>query len=192
MTRLLQSAGSAVKALTNHISSDRKGGIASIDEQKTSFAAATARYFSLLSSVDVRLRRQIHAAEEAELIPTESTSKESQAYQPVPKTLTGSAAVQGSGPVDQVKERSGVSGNGLGNLDIGWLNSRNDKVGKEMEAELWTKAQLLVEMLSENGGAVPYLEEADIHTDGTGLDAEDTKAAGTVDARRGSIHIALS
>ena len=33
---------------------------------------------------------------------------------------------------------------GLGNLDVGWLNGRNDNVGKDMEAELWAKAQEFV------------------------------------------------
>ena len=33
---------------------------------------------------------------------------------------------------------------GMGNLDIGWLNSRNGLVEKEMEAELWAQAEDLV------------------------------------------------
>jgi len=37
------------------------------------------------------------------------------------------------------------------NLDIGWLNSRSGRVEKELEAELWTKANLfLEELLDEN------------------------------------------
>lgn len=42
-----------------------------------------------------------------------------------------------------------ITNGGLGNLDISWLNSRNNKVEKEMEAELWAKAQDLVQTLSE-------------------------------------------
>ena len=33
---------------------------------------------------------------------------------------------------------------GMGNLDIGWLNSRNGLVEKEMEAELWAQAEDLI------------------------------------------------
>ena len=40
-------------------------------------------------------------------------------------------------------------GVGPGNIDVGWLNSRNNKVGKEMEAELWTEAKAFVETLEE-------------------------------------------
>lgn len=34
-------------------------------------------------------------------------------------------------------------------MDIGWLNSRNDNVGKEKEAELWEEALRIVQRLEE-------------------------------------------
>lgn len=49
-------------------------------------------------------------------------------------------------------------GGGLGALDVGWLNSRNDNVGKEMEAELWGKAKKFVTNLEEK----KYSQDGDI------------------------------
>ncbi|KAK1982300.1 hypothetical protein LZ30DRAFT_717770 [Colletotrichum cereale] len=33
----------------------------------------------------------------------------------------------------------------IGNLDVGWLNSRNNKVERDMEAELWAKMREFLE-----------------------------------------------
>ena len=41
--------------------------------------------------------------------------------------------------------KGAITGGGLGGLDIGWLNSRNDNVGKAKEAELWEEAQRAVQ-----------------------------------------------
>lgn len=40
----------------------------------------------------------------------------------------------------------------MGVLDVGWLNSRNDSVGKEMEAELWKELEGLVEGVEKKMG----------------------------------------
>jgi hypothetical protein len=37
----------------------------------------------------------------------------------------------------------------LGNLDIGWLNSRSGRVERDMEAELWEKARTFLEGLEK-------------------------------------------
>lgn len=46
--------------------------------------------------------------------------------------------------------------NGTGKLDIGWLNTRSAKVGRDNEAELWAKARKFLENvngeLESNGG----------------------------------------
>lgn len=72
----------------------------------------------------MNLRRQIYALEESNIIPSEVAQKDSQG-------------------------KSAPDGSGLGSLDVGWLNSRNDKVGKEMESELWAKARRLVKDVAE-------------------------------------------
>ena len=43
--------------------------------------------------------------------------------------------------------KAGTAGGGMGNIDVGWLNSQNDNVGKEMEAELWEEASKFVNRL---------------------------------------------
>lgn len=104
-----------------------------MEEHKAAFAAAASSYFSNLSFVDVNLRRQIYALEEANIIAGEP-SKES------------------LGPLDsnQSKEKTaGISG-GTGNLDVGWLNSRNDKAAKNFEAELWGQGRKLLEDLENS------------------------------------------
>lgn len=53
-------------------------------------------------------------------------------------------------------------GGGLGNLDIGWLNSRNDNVDKEMEAELWKKASTFLAGLEENKTTSTESDEQDL------------------------------
>ena len=41
---------------------------------------------------------------------------------------------------------------GTGKLDIGWLNSRSGKVGRDNEAELWKKARTFLEGINLEGG----------------------------------------
>ncbi|CAF9914767.1 MAG: hypothetical protein GOMPHAMPRED_008256 [Gomphillus americanus] len=119
IVKLLRSAGEAVQALT--LQTDNKSEL-TIEDRKSAFTKATSDYFGALSYVDVNLRRQIYALEEANIIPVD-----------IPKEVVaadGAKAVVGSGA--------------MGNLDVGWLNSRNDKVGTDMEAELWTQAKDLL------------------------------------------------
>ena len=150
---MLHSAGLAIKALTNRSSSDHDEHSPrprSIDQQKENFTAAASQYFSLLSSVDVRLRRQIYALEEAEIIPAEAASKEQQTSSAAPPGSAAHATVPNPPPAKQATAgKSASTGGGLGALDVGWLNSRNDKVGKEMEAELWGKARDFVLSLED-------------------------------------------
>ena len=119
-----------------------------IQQQKDSFQTATSQYFTLLSSVDVNLRRQIYALEEADILPAEAISKE------LPTNLAVPLAAQINPPNASSSRIGGktkglITGGGLGNLDVGWLNSRNDNVGKEMNAELWEEAQSFILKLQE-------------------------------------------
>jgi hypothetical protein len=131
---MLRAAGEAVQALANH-PSEKDGPPQSDEDARAAFTTATSRYFSLLSSVDVNVRRQIWALEEANIIASGSSEKENQ---------TG-------------KEKAGTDMNSLGSLDVGWLNSRNDKVGKEMEAELWGKASSLMAARNQGGSKLATL-----------------------------------
>ncbi len=151
IAKLLESAGSAIKALTKNTSSNPDevdSQVTSIQEQKGNFTTATAKYFSLLSSIDVRLRRQIYALEDAEIIPSETASKDIQTAPDDAPAFLGFDGFQNLLSTKQTGANKHASkGTGQTNLDIGWLNSRNDKVGKEMEAELWAEAKAFIQTL---------------------------------------------
>ena len=119
-------------------------------DRKAFFTIASSEYFATLSSIDVRLRRQIYALEEADIVSPESAAKETQPKITVPPALAVMGGAQGHDFSKQAKPEK-ASG-GLGNLDVGWLNSRNDKVEKEMEAELWAKAREMVERYEKSSG----------------------------------------
>lgn len=142
-----------MKALTwaSHSNDDETTVSSTIDQQKQNFKQAASQYFSLLSAVDVRLRRQIYALEEAEIIPAEAPPKE----QPNSLSVPSAFAAFGNGPVPATAQQMAASKTvgstgGLGSLDVGWLNSRNDDVGKQMEAELWAEAEEFIVILKKD------------------------------------------
>lgn len=95
------------------------------------------------------IRRQIYALEEAEILPAEAVIKEP------PSSLALPSAAHASPPNSSLSRtlagNKGVTtGGGLGNLDVGWLNSRNDNVGKEMKSEMWEEADKFVHMLEKS------------------------------------------
>ena len=139
--QLLFAAGLALKALSPSPlhSPDHSLNTAppSIEQQKQAFSAATTEYFRRLSSLDVGLRTQIQALAEARIISDEIATKD-QSNSTASGKYAGLLGVPTAAP--KPLSRSGVSGGGLGNLDVGWLNSRNDYVGKNMEAEILKKA----------------------------------------------------
>ena len=122
-----------------------------IEQQKENFRQAASQYFSLLSAVDVRLRRQIYALEEAEIIPAEAPPKEQPSSLSIPSAFAAFGNAPAASSAKQMIPTKAVGGGGgLGSLDVGWLNSRNDDVGKEMEAELWAEAEHFIEALAKS------------------------------------------
>ena len=98
--------------------------------------------------MDVNLRRQINALEEAGILPAEAFTKEP------PKSLAVPSAAQANSSNASLSRTGGenkgvITGGGLGTLDVGWLNSRNDNVGKEIKAELWEEAEKFVSKLEK-------------------------------------------
>ncbi|KAK2807512.1 hypothetical protein FQN50_005380 [Emmonsiellopsis sp. PD_5] len=131
VTKLLHAAGIAIRALTNpptaeEPSSDLPSIEGTLESHQAAFKAASFQYFALLSSIDVRLRRQVYALEEASIIKPDSAET----------TGTGVATTGGVNP-----------------LDTSWLNSRKDTVGKDKEAELWAEARKFATKLEEANGA---------------------------------------
>lgn len=159
VVKLLQHAGTAIKTLT--VSAPEAGGHEddegqNMEQRKAEFAAASSQYFATLSSIDVQLRRHITALEDAGILPSEAVIQETQ---PAP---TQAQAASHPSKQPSAKPKSTITNGGLGNIDIGWLNSRNDNVEKIMEAEVWEQAQLLVQKTlrsrttsgNDNGGSM--------------------------------------
>ncbi|KAI9896963.1 hypothetical protein N3K66_007985 [Trichothecium roseum] len=96
------------------------------EDQKDAFKANTSAFLSTLHSIDVRLKRQIFALEEAGMVDLSAKTKAQSVG--VPKA---SLKPNGFGAV--------------GNLDVGWLNSQGSKVERDMESELWAKARAFIE-----------------------------------------------
>lgn len=105
----------------------------SVESHKTQFKEATRKYFALLSSIDVQLRRQVYALEEASVLAPESTSR------------AGDSTSTGAGGAG-----AGATAGAATPLDVSWLNSRKDTVGKDKEAELWASARGFVERLGQS------------------------------------------
>lgn len=106
------------------------------------------KFLSTLHAVDVRLKRQIFGLEEAGILTLDETK-------PSHKEAGGGA------------QRPTLEPNGLGmvgNLDVGWLNSRSNQVEREMEAELWVKARTHLENVA--GGASSASGNDDVHMTG--------------------------
>ncbi|RAK74815.1 mediator of RNA polymerase II transcription subunit 11 [Aspergillus fijiensis CBS 313.89] len=134
VAQLIHSAGLAIQALTNARTTDSPAENNSLAAHKTRFKEATSQYFALLSSIDVRLRRQVYALEEAGILAPETAAT---ATNPRTGELAGAGAAAAAASSNP--------------LDVSWLNSRKDTVGKDKEAELWAAAREFVEQLARHG-----------------------------------------
>ncbi|KAL9613510.1 MAG: hypothetical protein Q9167_001952 [Letrouitia subvulpina] len=150
VAKLLKSAGLAIQALTNRTSDATDLESATVENRRSVFASASSEYFALLSSIDVRLRRQVNALDAAGITPAEPTLRESQSNpnaSSAPLTISKSS----NAPITRhgTSSKSSSTAGGLGDLDVGWLNGRNDHIAKEMEADLWDTARRFLTELQE-------------------------------------------
>ena len=107
--------------------------------QEHDFQAAMDDLLATLHSVDVHMKRQIWALEEAGIIRLAA---------PGDGAKLPAAAVDADA---KLRPRPTLEPNGvgsIGNLDVGWLNSRNDKVERDMAAELWGRARRLLDQVA--------------------------------------------
>lgn len=148
---MLHSAGLAIDSLThralkkqtdedNDTEMTDDNQEASLDERKAAFTQHTEAFYSGIQSIVARLRRQAYALEEAGIISSEAPAL---AHQKAPTQAAGTARPQAAGPPMPEPER--ITNGGLGNLDVGWLNSRGNKVGVEKESELIEEVKKLLE-----------------------------------------------
>lgn len=113
----------------------------SANTRKELFTYSANTYLSTLQSIDVGLQRNIFGLEEAGIIVPGKPKKDSEQD----SSGAASSRAQNTKPSDQRKNTELA----LGNLDIGWLNSRSGRVDREIETELWSKARLFLEEMEE-------------------------------------------
>ncbi|PHH90372.1 hypothetical protein CDD83_3858 [Cordyceps sp. RAO-2017] len=99
--------------------------------QKAAFRSATDSFLATLHSIDVRIKRQILALEEAGIV-----------------NLSNAPHQDPNGGSKASLKPNGVGT--VGNLDVGWLNSRSWRVERDMEAELWQGAREFLDRQGEN------------------------------------------
>jgi len=112
---ILSSAGHAFSALTNApLPSPPAPDQTALDAHKTVFRANTTTFFTLVKQLGDTLKEQAAALEEAGIIPAEAPR---------------------FGVSDGASAAGEVTNGGLGDLDVGWLNSRNALRAEEMLCE---------------------------------------------------------
>lgn len=155
---LLSSAGNAINALTGRppaeaVNGSTNGDIdmsdgtehaaSSSEVQKEAFTKYTTAYFEGIQSIMARLRRQAYALEEAGIIASEAPTLASASHAEPPQRTIRPGMPQAAR--SQVEEPVRITNGGLGDLDVGYLNSRGNRVGLEKEAELAAEARLMLE-----------------------------------------------
>ncbi|KAI9803743.1 MAG: hypothetical protein M1833_000655 [Piccolia ochrophora] len=176
ITTLLRSAGLAVKSLTSSPAPGADRSSVTVETQKASFTASSSNYFRLLDSISARLRRQIYALEEADIISAEAAPKESKTgMNAALAAMAGGGGGAGFGGLQAGPDKtSTVWAGGMGNLEVDWLNSRTNFVGKDMEAELWKRAQSFLEEREsgreEDGPSDAIVEQSTVGGDGMVVD----------------------
>ena len=155
---MLSAAGHAINALTNRPLNatndddndtnmeDNDNEPATLEARKQAFQQNSTAFYNNLQAIVAKLRRQAYALEEAGIITPQAATLSTISVQ-APKPL---ANQPGRPPqqVDQQPER--ITNGGMGNQDIGWLNSQGNGVGADKEKELVEDAKkLLGDVLAE-------------------------------------------
>lgn len=137
IAQLMKHTATALNALALPPSTtSAEGTVHSVDppSQKEAFHSSTDSFLTTLHEVEVRMKRQILALEEAGII-----------------NLAGAARQEPGAGAPKAKPSLKPNGMGtVGNLDVGWLNSQGSRVERDMEAELWTKASDFLEKEGRN------------------------------------------
>ncbi|KAI0967481.1 mediator complex, subunit Med11 [Xylaria arbuscula] len=132
---LLRSTGQAIQCLGKRVVPNEDVPMTNSDPNQH-FKESMDEFMKTLREVNVGMKRQIWGLEEAGII--------SLAKKEVNTREEG-------GEVQASNARVGLlepDGNGkIGGLDVGWLNSRSNRVEKDMEADLWQEAEDILQRL---------------------------------------------
>lgn len=99
---------------------------------RQTFKDSMDAFVSTLHYIDVHLKRQILGLEEAGIIDLSNDAEGAAEKGDVRPTAVGT----------------------VGSLDLGWLNSRGDRVERGMEGELWEKGRGFLEGVKGEGEAM--------------------------------------
>ncbi|KAI1852805.1 hypothetical protein JX265_003289 [Neoarthrinium moseri] len=139
---LLRTVGAAIQSLGKKDAGNgdvvMNAGNEDSDDDETGEDAAFKHHMNdflrTLRSVNVRMKRQIWGLEEAGII----------------KSSDANAA----DTTDENGKTLEPDGNGkIGGMDVGWLNSRSNKVERDMESELWDQAEAFLRGMLKKDGA---------------------------------------
>ncbi len=120
---LLEKAAFAINALTDRqLPSPSSHQTVRLDTPKERFSHYTTQYFTLVKGIGDALRNQAEALERA-----------------------GCNVGEGA----RAASLGEITNGGLGNLDVGWLNSRTDDVGALKQAELFAEARELMQKMAK-------------------------------------------
>lgn len=126
ISHVLATASRAIALLANNDQGSTNPTLQSVQD---AFNEESKKYFASIASIDVRLRRQVHALEEAGLIPAGSR---------VDKSLA----------MSMTEDQGGRRGGG-GPLDSSWLNARaKNTIGQGLKEEMLRDCK---EFLIKNG-----------------------------------------
>ncbi|KAJ3551262.1 hypothetical protein NPX13_g11403 [Xylaria arbuscula] len=135
IVKLLTYTAQAIQCLGKRPGQDED--VTMVDSDPTQqFKESMDEFVKTLRSVDVNMKRQIWGLEEAGIISLgkkEITTREEGGEVQASNVRSGLLEPDGSGKI--------------GGLDVGWLNSRSNKVEKDMEADLWQEAEHILQRL---------------------------------------------
>ncbi|KAI1445082.1 mediator complex, subunit Med11 [Annulohypoxylon stygium] len=150
---LLRSTAQAVQTLGKQ---DLQGGDVNMvddkEQQAQVFRDSMNDFLRTLRTVNVGMKRQIWGLEEEGIISLDK-DKESQNF----SSEGGEVTVTGNRNAPLKPDGDGK----IGGLDVGWLNTRSNKVERDLEADLWKEADEFLRRVLHSGGINPT-------TDGSG------------------------
>jgi len=151
VAQILRSAGGAVNALTSspHEASNIEPNdpLMAPKSANDAFESHTIEFYERIQAVSALLRRQIYALEEANIIAAQPQTADHKPQTALPQPVARANPLLGP-PISEASVT--ITNGGLGNFDVGWLNSRRDNVGRIKEAELLAEARRHVESLQHD------------------------------------------
>ena len=141
----------------NALSPNSQPGGNGVEARKEVFEQQSRAAYVAIQAFNATMKRQAYALEEAGIITpdpyaagSEGLSKAQQQMQAQNRGNNNAPKI----PPTQQLNPERIKNGGLGNFDVGWLNSRGNKVGAEKEAELIQEAKELLAKAMNSGDSI--------------------------------------